>query len=86
MVRRTSERLAAWETLSQLAIDAEMNTLTMEIISETLFGADVRSKSKTLEEAVQTLSAISVDEMKRFFIPPRWLPTAHILTAFCPTL
>jgi cytochrome P450 len=49
----------------------------MEIISETLFGADVRSKSKTLEEAVMTLSAVSVDEMKRLFIPPRWLPTAH---------
>src|SRR4030095_7033364 len=77
MVRRTKERLAAWETLSQITMDAEMNTLTMEIISETLFGADVRSKSKTLEEAVQTLSAISVDEMKRLFITPRWLPTAH---------
>jgi cytochrome P450 len=77
MVRCTKERLAAWETLSEFAIDAEMNTLTMEIISETLFGSDVRSKSKTLEEAVQTLSAISVDEMKRLLIPPRWLPTTH---------
>jgi cytochrome P450 len=80
MVAHTKRRLEQWSRLpagSEIPIDPEMNILTLEIISETLFGADVRSKSQALNQAVQDLSEISVDEMKRFFIPPKFLPTAH---------
>lgn len=77
MVDSTKQRLDRWKPGSELIVDSEMNTLTLEIISECLFGANVRHQSQELEKAVQILSEISVNEMKRLFIPLRWLPTAH---------
>lgn len=79
MAKRTSQRLEKWkrEGAEGIDIDEEMTGLTLEIISESLFGAEVASQTKGIAEAVAALSEIAVAEMKRVFLPPRWLPTAY---------
>jgi cytochrome P450 len=58
-------------------MNEEMTSLTLEIISETIFGGEIRDNAKLLGEAVAVLNDIAMAEMKAPFIPPRWLPTAH---------
>lgn len=76
----TQRLVGRWMRFSEtqsFVIDEEMRYLTLEIISQTLFGAEVTSLTKQLERAVFDLSEISVAEMKMLFLPPRWLPTQH---------
>jgi len=79
MAKRTSQRVESWKAkqLDGIDIDEEMTGLTLEIISEALFGAEVSTRAKELGQAVAVLSEISVAEMKQFLPPPRWLPTAY---------
>jgi len=79
MARRAVQRVERWkrEKLTEINSDEEMTGLTLEIISESLFGAEVSTRAKELGAAVQALSEISVNEFKRLFVPPLWLPTAH---------
>ena len=56
-------------------IDQTMTTLTLDIISQTLFSTDLKSHAKEIGTAVATLSQIAFHEMQALFIWPRWLPT-----------
>lgn len=79
MLETTLSRLKKWEGRSEIVLDAEMNTLTMEIITQCLFGADVQSQSAEIEEVVQGLSEMMVLEMQNPLIPPSFIPIPHNL-------
>jgi len=56
-------------------IDLTMTALTLEIICQTLFSTDMKSRTQEIRRAVATLSEIAFIEMQAPFIWPLWLPT-----------
>ncbi len=75
----TSKLLACWEAFARsrqsFDVAAEMNNLTLEIVSRTLFGLDVSGEAGPVRQAL----AITHDHTNyRFthpFSPPPWIPT-----------
>ena len=79
MVRLTNELTRAWE--SRLArgegtveIDGEMTALTLRIIGETMFSADIAGETEKIGAAVRTLGEVAMRELASPFVPPPWLP------------
>ncbi|MBI1861673.1 MAG: cytochrome P450, partial [Deltaproteobacteria bacterium] len=77
MVTRTERRLNRWRKRPSFELDSERNTLTMEIITECLFGSEVESRAKEIEAAVMHLSEIGVKEFQSPVSVPSWIPTSH---------
>lgn len=74
MVKHTLRRIAAWTPGSTQPIDHEMAELTMAIIAETLFNADVGPEATAVGEAVTTVLSIMNDRFNRLLPTPNWLP------------
>jgi cytochrome P450 len=80
MVARTSHRLDRWRQTIETAgaieteIGKEMNDLTLEIISKTMFDAENSADASDLSRAVAILSEIAVKQMQSPWSLPDWLP------------
>lgn len=74
MVDFTLKMLEGWQTGQTLDIDDEMMKLTMQIVSKTLFDAEVSVDGDNAADAIAILQAISVREFKAGFMLPEWLP------------
>lgn len=77
MVDYTLDMMADWQDGQRIDIDDEMMKLTMNIVSKTLFDADMSGEANTVGEAVATLQALTVKDFKAGFMLPTWLPTSH---------
>lgn len=74
MVRYTLEMLDEWQGQSTLDVDHEMMSLTMAIVSKTLFDAEVGGAADKVGAAMAVLQSISNAEFRSAFSPPEWLP------------
>lgn len=74
MVKHTLRRIAAWTPGSTQPIDHEMAELTMSIIAETLFNAEVGPEADAIGAAVTTVLSIMNERFNRLIPTPNWLP------------
>ena len=76
MVRASEECAARWEKTTGF-VDAheEMMRLTLQIVGETLLGANVAGDSETVRRALDFLLPLANDRMTRPFLLPLSLPT-----------
>ena len=80
MVDYTDKVTAGWKDGESRQICDEMMTLTMFIVSKTLFDADmddIAGEAMTVGHAVEELQAISNKEYRSLFIWPEWVPTKN---------
>jgi cytochrome P450 len=75
MVDYTLDRMAGWRPGAVLDIDDVMMRLTMDIVSKTLFDAEVSSQANEVGEAINTLQALTVEDFKAGYMLPVWVPT-----------
>lgn len=73
-----------WQTLLAkstgdvtLDVQPEMNGLTLNVISQTMFASDLGNEAAEIGAAVATLSLVAMKEFSSPYIVPRWLPTAY---------
>lgn len=59
---------------AELELNAAMTDLTLSIMADTFFGADLSAEARRLGEAVATLSEVAMRETGRPFALPDWLP------------
>lgn len=75
MTERTAWLLATWRGGERRDAHADMMRLTLGIVTETLFGADVETEAATIGEAVSTGITALTRETMRIIPLPRQLPT-----------
>jgi hypothetical protein len=75
MVKHTLRRIAAWTPGSTQPIDQEMAELTMGIIAETLFNAEVGPEADAIGAAVTTVLSIMNERFNRLIPTPNWRPS-----------
>ena len=77
MADEAERQQAAWKDGDDVAIDREMDELTLAIFGRTLFGVDLRGESLALARAIDTSIASLVAEAIRFVRLPLWWPSAE---------
>lgn len=79
MVRQATDLARAWESrltggAGTVEIESEMTALTLRIIGETMFSADIADETEQIGAAVRTLGEVAMRELASPFILPAWLP------------
>jgi cytochrome P450 len=77
MVRFTQKMMTDWNPGDIVDIDDHMMRLTMNIVSKTLFDADVSDSANEVGEAIKVLQKLTSDDFKLGFMVPMWVPTAR---------
>lgn len=81
MVRRTAERLDAWEPAVErgqpIDVAAEMNALALTIVGETLFGRDLAGDAREAGQALRVALEGTAHRALSYLVPPMWVPTAR---------
>jgi cytochrome P450 len=75
MVSFTERMLSSWNDGQTRDVQADMMRLTLEIVSKTLFDAEIGSDSVDASAAMETLLNISMKRMGRLIPIPGWVPT-----------
>ncbi len=75
MVAHTEQMLARWRPGQSFDLHDEMMALTLQIVAETLFGADTGSDTATIGRALGVVMDISADTLGQPFQPPVSWPT-----------
>jgi cytochrome P450 len=66
------------ERPTEVELNAAMTDLTLGIMADTFFGADLSGQARRLGEAVEVLSAYAMRETGRPFSLPDWLPLPRL--------
>ncbi|HEX8202777.1 MAG TPA: cytochrome P450 [Isosphaeraceae bacterium] len=74
MVEYTERMLATWADGQARDVQADMMRLTLEIVTKTLFDADIAAESAGIASAMETLMASFTDRVSRLVPLPTWLP------------
>ena len=77
MAEEAERQQSGWKDADPVAIDREMEELTLAIFGRTLFGVDLRGESRALAEAIGTSIATVLAETVRFVHLPLWWPSAE---------
>jgi len=77
MVDYTHRMLDAWVEGEELDLDAQMVSLTLEIVAKTLFDADVRHGAEAVGEAMEVLNKEMLEHIHMPVPVPRWWPSAR---------
>jgi cytochrome P450 len=75
MVACAQRRLATWRAGETRDLHKEMMSLTLEIVGQALFGADVAREARAVGEAMEVALACYVARLKSLFLVPTWMPT-----------
>lgn len=75
MVRRTLNRLATWSHGQTRDLHEDMMSLTLEIVSECLFGADVSGSTAAAGAAMDVLTRAFTERVNRLIPVPSFIPT-----------
>ncbi|MCC6616877.1 MAG: cytochrome P450 [Anaerolineae bacterium] len=75
MVAHTQRVTNQWRDGQDYAIDREMMKITLGIVAETLFNAEVSSDAEIIGQAMVTLQEAVVRRFSSVLHPPDWLPT-----------
>lgn len=76
MVEYTQRMLAGWHSGEKRRIDREMMKLTLNIVSKTLFDADVSGDADRVGELLTRVLEASNDRINAAIPLPEWLPNA----------
>lgn len=74
MVEYTERLLEEWQDGEERDIHKEMTRLTLQIVSKTLFDADVEHDTQDVGKSLELLLEIGADFRRTLFVP-HWLPT-----------
>jgi cytochrome P450 len=75
MVDYANRLMERWNDGAALEVDHEMTHLTMEVISKTLFDAQVGAETDDISEQITILLSIVNHRFNSLFPVPLWLPT-----------
>jgi cytochrome P450 len=75
VVETTERLLAAWAEEEVRDIHADMMRLTLEIVAQALFGANVAAEAHDVGIAVETVLSSYVARVGKLFLLPEWVPT-----------
>jgi cytochrome P450 len=75
MVACARRQMAAWRGGETRDLHREMTDLTLEIVAETLFGADVVAETRRVAAALEVAGRTYAARLRRFLLVPEWLPT-----------
>jgi cytochrome P450 len=75
MVVCARRRLTTWKAGETRDLHAEMMQLTLEIVGQALFGADVAGEARTVGQALEVALECYIARLKSLFLFPVWLPT-----------
>ncbi|MBC7810561.1 MAG: cytochrome P450 [Burkholderiales bacterium] len=75
MVNRTQQMLEAWRSGETRNVDSDMTALTMNIISETMFGSDVSEGTAQISDLLNVGRKLLGTRFKAVILKPMWLPT-----------
>jgi len=84
MVRFTERLLTEWRDGETRDIHAEMMRLTLQIVSKTLFDAEVGGDTREVGRALQAITDLNSD-FRRLVLTPPWLPTPYNVRAILAT-
>jgi cytochrome P450 len=79
MVDHTLRMLDTWQTNQVVDIQREMTNLTLGIVAETLFGANVAETADQVATALTSVVEILNKKLGAVIRAPSWLPTPHNL-------
>ena len=74
MVEYTERLVDEWQDGEERDIHKEMTRLTLQIVSKTLFDADVEHDAQDIGKSLELLLEIGADFRRTLFVP-HWLPT-----------
>lgn len=75
MVAYTQRMMNDWEDGAEIDVDHAMTSLTMQIVTKTLFDADVSEESAAAGEAMTTLFSVVNRRFEVLLSLPTWVPT-----------
>jgi cytochrome P450 len=75
MLRYTEQMLDTWHGGEIRDLHAEMTQLTLEIVADTLFGTNVRTKARDVGKALQAAISSYQARLSRLLLLPEWVPT-----------
>ncbi|MFO0950639.1 MAG: cytochrome P450 [Isosphaeraceae bacterium] len=75
MVDFTERMLRTWQDGQSRDVQADMMALTLEIVTKTLFDADIVGSASGVAEAMETLMFCFTDRVNRLVRLPVWIPT-----------
>jgi cytochrome P450 len=75
IVTRVARMLDGWEGSGEVQIDQDLARLTLGVVAEALFGADVERHTDSFIQAVAVLNEIAIRELQWPFVLPPWAPT-----------
>lgn len=74
-VARAEQMLDRWPTGGEIEICNEMTCLTLAVIAETMFQADLAHEAQELADEVEYLSERLVTDLSKAVMLPTWFPT-----------
>lgn len=75
MVDYTHRMIDEWEAGERLDLDAQMVSLTLEVVAKTLFDTDVREGSEAVGRAMEVLNKEMLEHIYMPVPVPRWWPS-----------
>ena len=72
---RAGRMLDGWEGKAEVQADRDLARLTLGVVAEGLFGADVERHTEAFIEAVAVLNAVAIREVQLPVVLPLWAPT-----------
>ncbi len=76
MTDYTERMLTRWAEGQTLDVHHAMTHLTMQIVSKTLYDADVGDEADGIGAAIDVLNRIGGEEFQQGYVLPQWIPTA----------
>jgi cytochrome P450 len=75
MVEYAARLIEGWQSGATIDIERDMNVLTMQIVSKTLFDAQVQGEEDELSKAVRIILQTTDHRFDRLIPLPEWLPS-----------
>jgi cytochrome P450 len=75
MVDYAQQAMAPWHDGERINLEHEMSSLTMRIISKTMFDSDLTGDDAHIEQAVKTVLGTVDKRLNRLLPYPEWLPS-----------
>lgn len=72
---RAGRMLDGWAGRTEVDVSTDLARLTLGVVAESLFGADVERHTERFIEAVAVLNEIAIREVSSPFVLPMWAPT-----------
>ena len=76
MIASTQKTVEDWKGKSQIQLTDEMNFLTLDIVTQCLFGTALQTDYAKIQEAITVENEYLAERIMKPFKPPFWMPTS----------